>query len=289
MGEILSYLSSAYGYFEDYDTQLTLLERAHKIIVKKYEPNNIEIARVMVRLGNAHAQKRDPEKQFNFLKQALPIYERHLGEKHPEVGMILNFIGYACRGIGEKSGKEGYYHKAKKYVERSLDIMREYYGEHSIQYAQVLTNRGLVCGKLNDCAKMKEYLEQALQLTGETFGESHFEHASLKVKLSKASRGLGDISKATTLLHESIQVLSKLNNTPESIYLEALTELYGHENNSSSSNNECDIRICKELLIFRLKHLDKSNEKIIQLQKKIIELEGNKKWPIAVSQYIFVP
>jgi len=96
---------------------------------------NEKLAEFLFELGWLHGDMGNAKKAIDNYEQALAIYKEVYGDKHIDVGKILNSIGLAWYALGEPQ-------KAIEYYQQALSIARKVHGARHHTVATTLNNIG---------------------------------------------------------------------------------------------------------------------------------------------------
>jgi len=101
---------------------------------------------------------------------------------------------------------QGEYEQARVTYGSALDIWEALPGEHPIQRAAVLSNLGIVYGKLDRVDDAYDHYRQALEIRETTFGSEHPEFATSLAQLGLAEEMRGNLADARELQERSLDL-----------------------------------------------------------------------------------
>ncbi len=133
---------------------------------------------------------------------ALKMRLKMLGEKHPETGRTLAYMGVAHR-------HESVRDTAIEFHERALWIFKDTLGLHPAT-AYVMSNMGAAYSKKGRHKEAIELCEQALRIHERTVGRTHRIAVLAIYNLINAHRGNGDFAKAEKLGQEALDIRTKM-------------------------------------------------------------------------------
>jgi tetratricopeptide (TPR) repeat protein len=101
-----------------------------------------------------------------YYERALEIWQRVLGEDHPDTALSLNNLGSLLREKGDLDGAQRYYQRALEIRQRVLGEDHPSIADSAYFLAHVLYTRG-------DSNRARHYLERALAIYEQRFGPDH--------------------------------------------------------------------------------------------------------------------
>ncbi len=127
-------------------------------------------------VGAVLMQQGDLDGALDYYRQALAVWERALGPRHPNVATPLNNIGLALRQQRELDG-------ALEHYQRALRIWEDALGPQHPDVAGSLNNIGGVLQMQGRLDEAREYYEQALQIREDALGSEHPDLAETLVNI----------------------------------------------------------------------------------------------------------
>jgi hypothetical protein len=134
------------------------------------------------------------------------IIEAAIKQKDDDVPALLSLLGSAWSDLGDAN-------KAVVYLEKSLEIRLELFGEEHPGVATTYNNLGSAWRVLGDANKAVVYYEKSLEICLELFGEKHPDVATTYNNLGNAWKALGDANKAVEYLEKALAVLAYFYGT----------------------------------------------------------------------------
>ncbi len=135
-------------------------------------------------------------------ERALKIFEKQLGEDHPNVATLVNNLGYVLKALGDHAG-------AKAAYERALKIDEAAFGPDHPNVAIRVNNLGLVLQALGDHAGAKAAYERALKIDEAAFGPDHPNVARDVNNLGNVLQALGDHAGAKAAYERALKIFEK--------------------------------------------------------------------------------
>ena len=130
----------ALGSFSKADSELKIL----------HDKDNFAYALLFNNLGLLYLQKGEYGKAEQYLKKALSLNEKLLGEMHPANGQSVNNLGLLYM-------YQNRFELAKKYLKRTLSIMDNQFNYDHADKIVPLTNIGAIEHNLKNYSKAEEY------------------------------------------------------------------------------------------------------------------------------------
>jgi hypothetical protein len=135
-------------------------------------------------------------------RQALAVYRELLPPGHPEVAVVLLWLGSFRESLGEHDEAERLYQEAAA-------VQKAATGEVHPEYAQALNHLGLLAHRVGDEAAAESYLRRAAEIARQASGESDPAHAKALSHLAWLYNSLGDQARAEPLYRQSKDVYRK--------------------------------------------------------------------------------
>jgi tetratricopeptide (TPR) repeat protein len=157
-------------------------------------------------LGSIRIGMGDYQKSIEDSKQALPIWKKLWGERHPNVAITLNNLGAALH----KSGKHP---EAAENYNKALTIDLSVYGKIHPEVATDLNNLGMVYLEQDECKKAIEYCEEALSIWKKIYGQKHANIAATLSNLGEAYFKMEQKEKAKKYFEEAYGIFKDLFGT----------------------------------------------------------------------------
>jgi len=132
-------------------------------------------------------------------ERALKIFEKQLGEEHPNVATLVNNLGSVLKALGDHAG-------AKAAYERALKIDEATYGPDHPSVAIRVNNLGGVLQALGDHAGAKAAYERALKIDEATYGPDHPSVAIRVNNLGFVLKALGDHAGAKAAYERALKI-----------------------------------------------------------------------------------
>lgn len=167
---------------------------------QRIEENYLE--NLLIWMSDGYFNTDNPERQKELLERALPLLEKHYGEKHFKVAIALVRLSNTYVALSD-------YQKARELLERALKIENEHYGEEHFEVAKILVNLSVTYRALGDYKRAKELIEKALPILETHYGEKHFEVAKILIDLSITYGILGDYERVKELMERALPILEK--------------------------------------------------------------------------------
>ena len=135
-----------------------------------------------------------------YLRRALVVWRAVHGLTHPEIGEILNNLGYWCR----RSGRLG---RARDCYRQALAIWQKTLGPEHASIAAVLNNLAVVAREAGRPAEACRNYRQALTISQAIYGPTHPTTGSILANLGAACRDDGDEENAERFLTRALAIL----------------------------------------------------------------------------------
>jgi len=135
-------------------------------------------------------------------ERALKIFEKQLGEDHPNVATLVNNLGRVLQDMGDLAG-------ARAAFERALRIWEAALGSEHPQVATAVNNLGRVLQDLGDLAGARAAFERALRIWEATLDPEHPQVATAVNNLGLVLRDLGDLAGARQAFERALKIFEK--------------------------------------------------------------------------------
>jgi CHAT domain-containing protein/tetratricopeptide (TPR) repeat protein len=153
-----------------------------------------------------------------FLRQALAIRKRLLGETHPTYADTLHVLAALYRMKGD-------YARAEPLFLRALEIRKVAPGEESYDYANTLNSLGVLYGQRGDYARAEAFRRRAAEAWKKTVGDRHPNYANSLDQLGNLYEDMGDLARAEPLLRQALEIDKEVLGTKHLRYAGALDDL----------------------------------------------------------------
>jgi tetratricopeptide (TPR) repeat protein len=156
---IYSRIGTSLQYMDKAQEALALYLDAIAICSKfdKEEAFNPCLADVLCRMGGMLWRLGNFKKASECQNEAISIFKKLYGSRHPNTAILFNNIGVLFENIGRYNDALSYYNKA-------LAIYMAYYGEQHPHTAQTLDNLGKIYDSLGDSQKSLYFHNRALSI-----------------------------------------------------------------------------------------------------------------------------
>jgi len=142
----------------------------------------------------------DQPKAIRYFHQVLGIWKKAYGEKHQNVGAVLNNLGDAWRATNDPR-------KALQYYQEAYEIWKNVYGEMHPYIATALNNLGEAYRALGEPWKALRYYQEALKISQDVHGETHPQIAAALNNLGLVWADLGDNRSAVEHCRQALDIL----------------------------------------------------------------------------------
>ncbi|CAG0969031.1 partial Regulatory protein AfsR, partial [Anaerolineales bacterium] len=132
-------------------------------------------------------------------ERALRIFEKALGEDHPNVATLVNNLGMVLQDLGDHA-------RAKAAYERALRIDEAAFGPGHPKVAIRINNLGNVLQDLGDYVGAKAAFERALKIDEAVFGPDHPRVAIRINNLGMVLQDLGDHARAKAAYERALRI-----------------------------------------------------------------------------------
>ena len=141
----------------------------------------------------------DYDKANRYSHKALQSSLDKHGERHPDVAISYNNIGFI-------HSSQGNYSQALEYHQKSLEIRLEIYGERHPDVATSYNNIGLVLDNQGNYSRALEYYLKSLEIRLETYGERHPNVATSYNNIGCIHYKQGNYSQALKYYNKSLEI-----------------------------------------------------------------------------------
>lgn len=176
------------------------LEAALAICQRQKLPASALSNRALATLGALLDDIVERPASIAYLRRALVIWRAVRGPAHPEVGEILNNLGYWCR-------RNGRLKEARDCYEEALTIWREAHGPDHAHVAAVLNNLGALARAAGQPRQARQHYKQALAVSHTVHGPTHPTTGSILANLGAACCDDGDEENAARYLQQALSIL----------------------------------------------------------------------------------
>ncbi len=159
-----SSLGAVYGYMGNYKEQIVVSLKALKI--QLFHKDEKEIGSTYFNLGYAYRMIGQIYKAIDYYQQALQIYLKLYGNKHPHISMCY-------RALGGSYGTLGDLDKQIDYLKQSERIALAVYGPDYPELAHLYGYLATFYMVTGDLTKALLYYQRGLHINQKAFGESH--------------------------------------------------------------------------------------------------------------------
>jgi tetratricopeptide (TPR) repeat protein len=187
------------GHYRTVDARLELAEALAQ--AKRTPAQRAALARALGLHQQVVALVRQGQaaKAIPLYEQALAIFKKVLGEKHPEYARSLNNLAMLYKSMGD--------HKAAlPLLKRALEINKEALGEKHPEYATGLDTLALLHQLMGDHKQALSLHKQALASIKEALGEKHPHYAICLSNLAGLYQNMAEYQMALPLLKKALQI-----------------------------------------------------------------------------------
>ena len=149
-------------------------------------------------------------------QQALEIYKKVFGPKHPATAAILNNLAGLYDNMGDYTKAEPLYQQAKgdyaqaePLYQQALEICKKALGPEHTYTASSLSNLAGLYDEMGAYAKAEPLYQQALEIDQKVFGPESPSTAEILNNLGFLYAHTGDYAKAEPLLRQALQIFTK--------------------------------------------------------------------------------
>ncbi len=187
----------------DYNSALSLAQKATKAAIKEHGEDSKQYARSISNLALVHMDQKKYELAEPLLKESLKIRENIFGKKSPEVALSLTNLG----GIYQEKEQ---HREATNFLKRALNIQKESLKGKHPDTATILSNLGGSYGMLGDFKKAKPFIKRALKIRKEIFGDNHPDTANSYYNLGGLYSRQGQYKKAEPFALQALEILEAI-------------------------------------------------------------------------------
>jgi len=196
------------------------LESALTICQRQEPPATSLSGEVLAALGELLDDIVEKPGAAAYLGRALVVWRGVCGPKHPEVGEILNNLGYWYRRSGRLS-------EARDCYEEALAIWRQRLGSEHVHVAAALNNLATVAREAGELEKARHSYRQALAINRAVRGPTHATTGVILANLGAACREDGEEENAEQILRRAVSILETAS-TEAPLELAAACNNMGH-------------------------------------------------------------
>ena len=183
------------GRFKDARQQLEYMEQEE---VQTYGVDHPELAVTLSQWASLEtAEGNYPAAEAHY-RRSLELFERGLGDSHPNVAATLN-------NLGQNLYRQAKYGEAADKLERALKI----FDPNDAGRISSMVNLGLVWQALQENTKAKIWLEEALALSRAWLGEEDLEVAFCCYTLAEVLQELGQQAEAKAMASRALDIREK--------------------------------------------------------------------------------
>jgi tetratricopeptide (TPR) repeat protein len=132
-------------------------------------------------------------------EHALKIFEKQLGEDHPNVATLVNNLGMVLQALGDLPGARAAFERALKILEASL-------GRDHPNVVTLINNLGSVLQAMGDLPGARAAFERALKIGETSFGPYHPNIAETVNNLGDVLKAQGDLNSARAAYERAIKI-----------------------------------------------------------------------------------
>jgi CHAT domain-containing protein len=199
-------LAGAYKSMGNYTKALELLRYSYQQKQTNFEPDNPEIFKSLVLLGQAELALKNYQSATTFLDKGLAILEK-TPESHHFWQADANYSKAIIQEeLGNPVAATAYYQKTESLYERALQ------GEYDNIFLEFLTRSSLFYAKSGNRSKAKEAAFKGYHYILKTQGENTLQAFLQQLNLAAVHYELGDYQAALTYSKEGISVLNQASS-----------------------------------------------------------------------------
>ena len=150
-------------------------------------------------LGHGYRELANYEASLEYHQKTLKIWERVLGNEHPNVATSYSNIGLVYYFQGD-------YNQALKYHQEALKIREKVLGNEHPDMATPYNNIGLVCCSQGDYTQALECHQKALKIKEKVLGNKHPDVATLYNNIGFVYRSQGTYTQALEYYNEALKI-----------------------------------------------------------------------------------
>ncbi len=206
-------------YFEGrYQEALERQNKALRILEQVSGGDSLEVAAVLINLGDTVADSGNPGQARVHYRRALAIFERELGGKHPHVAISLNNLGAIAFDQGD-------YPQAIEHHQRALKIKIDALGPDHPSVANSLNNLGAAQIKVGELSPASDNLERARQIKLKALGKDHILLAETYGYLGEIEFLRGQFEQALSWHQQAYELTKKTHGTDHPSLVQVLANL----------------------------------------------------------------
>ncbi|MBX3166327.1 MAG: tetratricopeptide repeat protein [Candidatus Eremiobacteraeota bacterium] len=180
------------GRFGEARQQLQFMEQEE---VQAFGADHPELAVTLSQWASLETAEGDYAAAEVHYRRSLDLFERGLGDAHPNVAATLN-------NLGQNLYRQAHYAKAASVLERALQI----FDAHDAGRVSTMVNLGLVWQAQQEHAKAQQWLEEALRLSQEWLGEDDLEAAFCCFTLAEVLAHQGQMAEARQFAQRALDI-----------------------------------------------------------------------------------
>lgn len=204
------------------DSAYEAIHRYIKLVGILYSQDSKEQGYGHFMLANIYMRTNRLDQSKICFQNAKQIFEKTIGNDHPDYALCLNNFGTVCLTTGETELSE-------KLIMQGMQIRESYFGKKSMDYYYSLINLGNLYGFKNDLLKSEKYYLKAGKILKELGKTKTVQYAWILNNLGLNYVKMGDFSKSETYLLSALSLKAELfgkSNTDYLTTLQNLTALY---------------------------------------------------------------
>jgi eukaryotic-like serine/threonine-protein kinase len=184
------------------ETAEELLQRAGRRVREDLDEHPQVRARLLENIGRAYRRRNDDKNALSFLRDAAQLRKQMSGgQGDSETAAVMVEFAISMREAGDVLGSDGVLIEAGS-------ILRRLKLEHTVTYAEMLTNRGRVQMKLGKPDAARPYFEDSRALLSELLGPRDQRVAALHVDESILYVWKDDLTAAERHAREAVDIYS---------------------------------------------------------------------------------
>lgn len=205
IGVLGSKLGSLY-YFTNNEKSLQTLEDNLKILKNQNlrvlnSENCARIAQTFLNIGATYTELRLYKEAQELLERAIHLFEHEKIKNYSELSWALSHLGNVHRRFGN-------YEKAKGYLEKSINLHKQY-GRDKKRLARSLAYLGSTYNGLGEYKKSINILEESLAIYQVEGKKEHYRVGWIQMQLASSFRRMGDYKQAEAHLEKSLDIYKK--------------------------------------------------------------------------------
>ena len=212
-----NYIGTVHHALGDLQQAKEYHNRALTIGLKKFGPENLDVAKCYKDLGYVHNALGDLQQAKECENRALNIRLKKLGPEHVDVAESYDYLGTVHHALGDLQ-------QAKECNDRALTIFLKKLGPEHVDVAVSYNKMGILNCLLGDLQQAKEFHDRALAIRLKKLGPEHIDVAESYNNMGVLNSHLGDLQQAKECYdraltirlkkygHEHVEVASSYNN-----------------------------------------------------------------------------